>query len=238
MKKQLGNLGKLRIDIDQPMEMNFDTEFNKIVLLVGMNGSGKSMMLKLHWALGTIMAYVLGAKKAGVTVDTKAVTQYIMDGTFSDQNFNGLIVAYFEKGTLEIRIENGKVTQAGYELSAGVEEAATPVFMSGTLRKFSEIDQYLKTEKIVTREKMPEMYRLYDIVFVERLKSMLAGGYKAPETFKKSMLSFDGMDRYDFDTFSIENETVYFADKEGKKRALSSLSAGEQSLVNMILANS
>lgn len=235
--KDLGNIMKLSIHIDQPMKIDFDMEFQKLCLLVGLNGSGKSMMLKLHWALETIAVSVIHAKKAEQALDTKEVAQYVMDNTFSDQNFNGSITAYFTNGTLEIVLDKGKIIRASHEIDPEVKDAGVPIFMSANLRKFSEIDKYLKLEKMIGVEKMTEMYRLYDVVFIQKMKAKLANGYKAPKSFKDGMLKFDGMEKHEFESFCIENDSVKFVDKSGIKRSLSSLSDGEQSLVNMVLAN-
>lgn len=235
--KDLGALMKLSIHIDQPMKMNFDMEFQKLCLLVGMNGSGKSMMLKLHWALETTIVSVIQARKAGQPIETKEVAQYVMDNTFSDQNFNGSIIAYFINGTLEIALDKGKVVHAGHNIDSEVKDAGVPIFMSANLRKFSEIDKYLKMEKLVGIEKMTELYRLYDVVFVQQLKAKLTNGYKTPKSFKDSMLKFDGMEKHEFESFFIEDDSVKFVDKSGNKKSISSLSDGEQSLVNMVLAN-
>jgi hypothetical protein len=83
---------------------------------------------------------------------------------------------------------------------------------------------------------MLDFYRLYDVVYIETLKQKLANGLKPTKEFKDAMANEFSM-KYDFDTFAIENEGVVFIDKDGKRTNLSTLSAGEQSLINMNLAS-
>ena len=171
------------------MKMDFDMEYQAIALLVGMNGSGKSLILKINWVVSTIMATLINGKKMGHRLDPKETAQYVMDGTFSNQNFHGDITAYFENGTLEMSIDDGIVTMAGYD-AGGVEEVPTPIFMSTQTRTFDQIDMYLQMEKNLTREQLLDSYPLYDMVFIERMKVFFDGGMKASPLFKETVKNY------------------------------------------------
>jgi len=230
-EEHLGQLKNLKLNIDKPMTLNFDMEYNKLTLLTGLNGSGKSLIMKLNWAFETIMSILIhNPPSADETV------QYIMDSTFEQQDFNGEIEAFFPKGSLKAQFDNGKVKRVEYFVDPAVKIITPSLYMSTNTRTFTQINQFLKVEKLIkTEEEILSMYRLYDVVFVNVLKQKLGNGLKPTKNFKDSMANEFSM-KYDFDTFAIENESVVFIDKDGKRTDLSTLSAGEQSLINMNLA--
>lgn len=228
----LGNIDNLRFKIDQPMTLDFDIEYRSLNLMTGLNGSGKSLMNKACWAFGTIMS-ILHANPPSIN----EAAQYVMDKTFEQQNFNGEMEAKYPNGNLKMVLCNGKVTSVEYYVDPKVKVCTPPLYMSTNIRTFQQIDQYLKVEKMLSnKEDLLNLYRLYDVVFVELLKNKLSSGLKANDEFKKAILEQFKL-TYDFDTFAIENDSVVFIDKDGKRTNLSTLSAGEQSLVNMTLVS-
>jgi len=237
--KDLGHLKDLAINIDAPIKMEIPSmEFRSLMILVGQNGSGKSLVLKINWAVATIISSVVNAKAMGVPVDSTVLAQHIMDNTFTDQNFNGEIIANFDNGIIELVIEKGKVVRAGVETHPLVKQVSTPIFMSTDMRTFDQIKTYFKMQKMLgSDEKMLEMYRLYDIVYVKMLEQKLKGGWNCTDGFKKAINGFTGMEKYTYDSFHIEDDDVKLLDEAGEVRSLTTFSKGEQSLINMILAN-
>jgi hypothetical protein len=232
MEKSLGQIKNMRFDIDKPMALKFDIEYNKLTLFTGLNGTGKSLIMKLNWVFGTVMSLLIHHPPSA-----NETAQYIMDKTFEDQNFNGEMEAFYPNGSLKMFMENGKVMRVEYFIDPCVKVITPSLYMSTNTRTFTQINQYLKVEKhLPTKEEISNIYRLYDIVYIETLKMKLENGLKATQAFKDSM-SNDFSMKYDFDTFALENEAVIFIDKDGNKRDLSTLSAGEQSLINMSLAS-
>lgn len=109
--------------------------------------------------------------------------------------------------------------------------------MEETLRTFSQIDQYLKVESMVkTVEGMLELYKLYDVAFMTRMKQKLEGGLKVSEEIKDTLKNNFELN-VDLETIAIENNSVVYTDSKGKTSSLAMLSNGEQSLINMVLAN-
>lgn len=235
----LGHINSIQCDITAPLEMKaMDIELRNLSILVGHNGSGKSLILKLNWAFGTIASIFVLNPEAMTFIDQQNTAQFILNHTFESQNFHGTIGATFEKAQIKITLDNGTVTDLEFTAESNVTEATPPMFMSTTLRTFAQIDQYLKVEALVkTQEGMLELYRLYDIAFMERLKGRLSGGLKVSEDVKKSLKDKFEL-RIDLDTVSIEDKSVVYTDSTGKSGHLSHLSNGEQSLINMCLANS
>jgi len=228
----LGHLQNLKMDIDKPIQMKFEIEYKNLNLLTGLNGSGKSLIMKLGWSFETILSILITNPPSA-----NEAAQYILDKTFENQDFNGNIEATFKKGTLKLCMDNGKVSRAEFFIDPAVKVISPSIYMSTNTRTFIQINQFLKVEKLIkTEEELLSLYRLYDVIFVNVMKGKLKNGLKATQQFKESMSKNFDM-KYDFDTFAIENDSVIFIDTNGKKTELSTLSAGEQSLINMNLAS-
>ena len=233
---KLGHIGHMKIKTDQPVKMDFDMEYNQLVLICGTNGSGKSLVMKYNWALSTIASVMTNAAAMSPPLDK--VAQEIFDGTLEDQNINGKLSADFGNAKLELTFENGKVKSSKFHRDDDeVGIAPTPVFMSTVTRTFSQIQQYLQLEKAVGQEKMLKTYRLYDVVFVEKMKAALSKKIKLSENIKTALDNMD-MGKHDIQELTLEDETFFFFNKAGKKTNVSTLSNGEQSILNMILASS
>ncbi len=233
--KNLGHIRSMKIKTDQPVKMDIDMEYNQLLLFCGTNGSGKSLVMKYNWAMATIASIM--TNMAQMSPPLTKIAQDILDGTLEDQNINGELTAVFERGTLKLTLDHGKVVDGSYSPEDDVTRAAVPVFMSKVTRTFSQIQQYLKLEKEVGQEKMSKMYRIYDILYIEKLKHHLTTGFKLPENIKTALDGFD-MAKHDIQELILENENVYFLNKIGEKKSLSTLSDGEQSLINMSIAPS
>lgn len=236
--ENLGNINSVQVHLTAPLAVNYDVELRQLNLLVGMNGSGKSLILKLNWAFGTIMAGLVLSKEARTLPEIQDIAQYILDKTFEDQNFTGTLGAKFDKAHFTVTVDAGQITNLEYEVDSAIDDASAPVFMSTTLRTFAQMNQYLKTESLVKApEDMLEMYRLYDVAFMERFKMKCDGGLKVSEEVKKTLKENFEI-KVDVETISIENKSVVYTDSLGKTSSLAMLSNGEQSLINMVICNS
>lgn len=235
--ENLGHIKNIQCDITAPLAAKWDIALKELNLLIGLNGSGKSLILKLNWAIGTIVSTLILNKKAMLTSEMEQMVQFVLDKTFESQNFHGTIGATFEKASCKIVLDNGSVVSFEYTPQCTIDNASPPIFMSTTLRTYTQIDQYLRVEAIVkTQKDMLELYRLYDFVFIERLKQRLEGGLKISEEVKDSLKNKFGVEA-DLQMIRIENNIVVFIDSKGKTKSLATLSNGEQSLINMLVIN-
>lgn len=251
MTKTVGHIAKYNGEIDAPIKFKFkDFEFSKLALLVGTNGSGKTLILKINWCLSYIAEMFIAKKRAGDNSSTIDMVQYIFDKSFEDQDFNGELGCVFTNtGSIKIIFEKGKVTEAIIDIDDDVENQGLPIFMSKDTRTFDAYKRYLQTRKLIgikgdismnhpsLMEKLLEQYKLYDVIFLERIIGILL---QKPIILKKSMKESLN------DTFEItvqiesigldENKSeLYYVDSTGKVGLLTKLSAGEQSLINMIV---
>lgn len=235
--EDLGHIKNVQCDITSPMTAKWDIALRELNILTGLNGSGKSLILKLNWVFGTIASTLVLNKEAMLTSEIEQMAQFVLDKTFDSQDFHGTIGATFEKASIKIVLDKGQVTSLEYVTDCLIDKASPPVFMSTTLRTFSQIDQYLKVEAMVkTMEGMLELYKLYDVAFIARMKQRLEGGLKVSEEVKDTLKNNFDL-KIDLETIGIENNSVVYTDSKGKISNLAMLSNGEQSLINMVLAN-
>lgn len=238
--RALGHLQHLTINIDAPIKMKaMKMDFKSIMVMVGQNRTGKTLVLKINWAMAMIPCLYLALRKNdNVSTDVLApLAQELFDGTFEDQDFNGELGAQFKNGRIQVNLDKGRVTKVYVDLDK-VDTASPPIYMSTTMRLFSQIKTYLQTEKLVGHDdnRLMEFYRLYDIVFVRMLKEKIGGGKDIPENILGALKNFD-LDRYDWKSVRIDDKSVYVTDGAGKERDLATFSNGEQAMFNMMLAH-
>lgn len=239
---QLGHIVTATMKMSQP-PMNFeDVGFNRIMILTGQNGSGKSMLLKTQYAMNSLAnIIILTAGKGG---DFIGLAQYFFDGTFEDLDFTGdIIVNYNNMNSLSVTLSNGKVTECIPIIDANIDEPTPVIFMSKSMRTFDEIKMYLKIRKTSvddsephTLENMRNFYKLYDISYVEGLIGLVGAGLKVTEGFNKTMETFE-LTKLDIASFhySKADSEFYYKNSKNEKKSLNALSAGEQSLINMFI---
>lgn len=239
--RQIGHVRNMTIKLEEPA---FDIEkmdFKSISILVGPNGSGKSLVLKLNWMVNAIAMTITAARREGVPFDSKQLAQFTVSNTFVDCNFTGIVGAEWENGLLELILQDGKVEEVIMMIDDDVV-VPPPTFMSTDMRTFDQINKYLKLRKMFggSQQKLLEVYRLYDVMYVESLIPRMKKGIRVGKQLKATFEHFEPMGDYRFRSFHItddEEDMVYATYKDDEVRSLSILSKGEQSLINMFIAN-
>lgn len=217
---------KVKMKLIGEFAMDFDGTFPALTLMTGTNGSGKSVVLKMLFALDALRFF------------REEAAQFIVDNVFDDPNFTGTIEVTFETATPEgmktavtgIELDNGFVQRAWV-----VGEVPDPpmTYMSTRMRLFSEMDSYLKIRSFVTGDpativgQMLTSYKLYDVMYMEHLV------YKAPIKLDKSRFDDFWMTNV-FDQIIIQ-ENKFFGVRDGEVKAMSTLSNGDQALYNMLM---
>lgn len=242
-EKPLGQLKSMTIKIDSPIPLTIDNmEFNKLVLLTGLNGTGKTLIMKLNWTLATVFGvHILKGTlppAIGGSMNLEELTQYTFDHSFDDQNFNGMIAAEYDHGNISIGIDHGKVLSVNTSMDPQVEYSTPVIYMSTNMRTFEQIKQYLKIRKVVeSEERMVDFYKLYDIAYIKFLQSKIDKSYTLSESSKEELKKFD-LEKYDIQQVYINDDSVFWINSKDEHTDLSTLSKGEQSMINMLLANS
>lgn len=231
--KELGQMTQLNVDIDQPMKLKADLDMNALNLYVGKNGSGKSLILKMTWALATIMVFKIN--RTGTSeAEILQIAQYVWDNTFEDNNFNGLVGAIHPGGKISIGFKNGKVESLVINVDESIVDAPSPLFLSVTMRTFDEVERFFKLQDKIGIESMPEYYRLYDSVYAHKLKQAFEKGITVTKDIEYMLTKFE-LELYDIKSFGYKNDKFIYTNGAGEDKFISALSKGEQSLLNMKL---
>lgn len=250
--KTLGTTTSLNLNITKPVEFKDMTlETNMLTLLVGMNGTGKTLIMKFVWLVNTHINMLLSSIAHGIPFDEIVNAQFLLDNTFTDNNITGIIKVAFQYGDVcSIEAEEGRVTAVKTSVDDEVVPGGVPVFMSKETRLFSDIVQYIKTKKILglssgmpttesDMKKLLEMYRIYDIIYIEQFlmyietRTSEALLHKFNEQMKKGFEQFD-IELTDIRVDYTKSDILYSDDKH-TDRSVTSLGAGHQSVLNMFL---
>jgi hypothetical protein len=231
----LGHLKHMTLKIDLPIPMDFDMEYQSLVIMVGANGTGKSLILKLTWVLNTIMGIGIAKKISKLNLPVENLAQFTFDKSFENQNFNGMIKADYEHGQIVVGLDHGKVLSLDISSADEVDSVPTPIFMSTEMRTFDQIKRFLQLSKLSKNEDdILNFYKLYDITYVEFLKRKIGNNYILSEAFKERLSSFD-LGKYDIQSLQMTDDTMYFTNSKEEQIELTTLSKGEQSIVNMFI---
>ena len=227
----------LQFNVDVPLKMETEIEFNQLSLFVGVNGSGKTFVLINCFCLATL-SHMISVKNADILTD---IAQFVYDNSFSDQNINGIIKCIFgDDSTLSLEFKEGKVISMK---SSGLEgKKITPVkYLSSQMRTFDNISTYLKIRKqlkitdpeLIVAE-MIKYYKLYDVLYLEGLITKCP--IEIPNQVKSSLKThFDFED--DIIKFDInsEKDEFHLELSDGSKKKMTSYGKGHQSIINMTI---
>jgi len=243
--------------------MNFENmEWNKLVLLVGQNGSGKSFMLRKSFVFGFVGLTYHSALMQGTPVDLKEVIQFTVSHTFSDPDFSGTFMAEFDNGVvIEYEMADGIVTDCRL---TGLTKETKPFpgikFLSAEMRTFDDISWYLAMRKKITggmekalkeehMKELCEVFKLYDVIQIEGMINACPIVYpdlidfKAYDFGEKSPLGIDiDFEKGDFFTFRQKEDVLHSPGPSDSDEYVikycKTYSKGQQSLLNMFAANS
>lgn len=254
MKKKIavGSYKTLSTDI-LPGNNILNMDINSICLLVGKNGTGKTLILVLSWLVNYITASWVETKG---NIPLEKYADFLFQKSFDRCDWTGFVEAKYENLTVRIELDRGnvvKVTFTPNDPNVEFISAGLPVFMSKETRLFTQINQYLKLKKMMNLgaastfteqnlKDLTEMWRIYDIFFIERMVARISDpNFKVkPEIWDNLNKSFFEDDKKLVHISYDEIGCNFIIHEEKKDKTISKyhatmLSAGEQSLVNMII---
>lgn len=250
--KPLGTLKNILFDIDSPMDFETDINLRELTLMTGLNGIGKSLTLKVTWCINYIAQSYLMAKEQGLSnFPLLDFAQHAFNKSFDDQDFNGKIEVKFEddKNDVIIEFDKGKITKFDLNFQPNVISSGMPVFMSTETRTYSNIVKYLILRKSLgikgsmdntnahLFEGISDHYKLYDILFIERFITKLQKPLIFTKDLKDALKKFDLRFNVESIGLDLNKPEIYFIDDKGNVKSITSLSAGEQSIFNIIVSN-
>lgn len=231
-KKQKQGIRKLVLNITAPIKMDSEIELSQLAVFVGQNDSGKTLILKIAYALATIGL----SPGSPVKVDPKEAAQFIFDNTFTDQNFNGSLKAIYTEGSVSVDLHEGKV------LSVEITDLENPlpmIFMSTDMRTFDQMVLYLRmryqagTDPKIFMKMMLEAYRLYDFTYMEALIARCP--IRLPKPLTETLKNFDFKEPITSIEVDLEKCEFLAVLEDGSKKNIATYGKGHQAILNMFL---
>lgn len=251
-KKPLGHIQGIKINITSPIKMDFDMSYNTLMIMVGQNGTGKTFILKLTWVFATMANYFLLAVngKSTVPFNREATMQFLLDNSFTDHKMNGEITCVYEnQNQMHLKITDGTIDSLDITFKDNLQHSAQPIFMSKETRLFDDMLKYLKLKKMLSippgipaledhMNKLLEMYRIYDIIYMEHLFSNIEHktSRKFLEGFNRRIKTFDENIKLRELFIDYDKSDIFYSDDTHQQVSITTLGAGHQALINMILA--
>jgi ABC-type dipeptide/oligopeptide/nickel transport system ATPase component len=251
----LGQIKKLEVSFEDTtgsFKFNNDPsntlELNALTIFVGVNGSGKSMILKLNWLANFVTFSNLIAKESEIEkeyVGDDYFMQMCFEKTFRDaEDLKCKLKAYFSCGsTMSFEYDKGTILQYDINFAEDVDDGIKPIYMSSVTRLLSSIEDYIEfkkdlrerfdTQEEIIAKKMLEKYILPDLTYLEFRSHQLSEGITVPtdlgERFVKDF-------EFDFKPLLVylEDDKIHIRTDKGVKK-VRSLGAGHQALLTMML---
>ena len=248
-KNDCGRIETITVDGIASMNM-INMAHKDILLFVGPNGTGKTLVLVLVWVITMLaMIYI----RVGVAFKCHDILQWMLDKCFVDQDWTGKTGISFTNIDIGFELKDGKVIDVTANKKAQIVDIPMPIFMSKNTRTYEQIIAYYKTRKLLgihgevsitsmeDIEKLSGMFKLYDIFFMERLLTRFKAGLVVrPDISDKLHEMFSGVDRKFGKivkmTYDDTKTDILYEDSNGNIKSVNSLSAGEQSMLNMMTA--
>jgi len=250
---RLDRFTNTKLKFTNPIEINFDVKFKDLTLMCGANGVGKTFLNKMTWATMFIANSFLLQKEYNQKALSEDFTdidlvQFVLDTTFSDQDFNGEVKYYNIEpilGTpeefLDFTIVDGKVTNLEYDFQE-LTSAANPVYLSAQTRQFSAIESYTSIKDLMGIEQLASFehiekltghFPLYDIFAMELLINKFPMISEVLKHLKSTGSKLEE-ELPDITEMFVEKGKVY-GTIAGKKTRISNLGAGHQALLIMFI---
>lgn len=245
-QKQI-SIESISLDIDSPdLKIKaLDIEFKKISIFIGKNGSGKTLLFKMLYAMNQIANLHLYNESLpkGATINDLAL--YPIKTCIRDINFDfSMGIRYSNTSTLDVRFKDGKVVACTASLVKD-HEYVKMKFLSSKMRLFSAADMYLSfralhdpsNPKQLTPEIMSKLTETYDLFDIDAIENYII----------RSPIDVSQIDYICYDdtpegtpkikpqtiTVDLQNKSFNVTFDNGVTRKLQTLAAGEQAVIMM-----
>jgi len=242
---------KIKTNLTKPFNFKTDVDFNKLTILCGTNGVGKSFVNKLLWANSFYFNIMMMENFYGVKFNDKRSNEenleFILNSTFDEQEFEGTVKLYSSDDItnvphyyLEYTLVNGKVQDLDFDFPSKAQPSSPPVYLSKTTRDFDFLERYIKTKKMLgitnieTNEdldKLVEWFKLYDIFGADQMivKFSLIGDFVK----KWKEINPDLVQELDVVNLFVKDDKIYAEKTNGDIVRGTTLGAGVQAMLIM-----
>lgn len=245
-QKQI-NIESLSLDIDSPdLKMKeIDIEFKNLNLFTGKNGSGKSLIFKLIYAMNQIANLHLYEKSLPKGANMNDLALYPIKACIRDIDFDfSMGIRYSNTSTLDVVFKDGKVIVCTAYLAKD-HEYVKMKFLSSRMRLFSAADMYLSfralhdpsNPKQLTPEMMAKLTETYDLFDIDAMENYIL---RSPiDVSKIDYICYEDSpkdtpkSKPQTITVDLQNKSFNVTFDDGTTKRLQTLSAGEQAIIMM-----
>lgn len=216
---QVGHIKKIKTELTSPIELKVDCDINSLNVLVGQNGSGKSFVLVLSYAVHQVTNDLIMKGNN---------SNWILNSCFKSP-VTGFIRCEFENAWIEFKLNESKIEDLKYNLGK-VDTLTKALYLSSNMRTFSNVDMYMTLRQTMSVAQLCEIYPHYDMMYVEMLYAKCPFELKLNES-QKILAESTG--------FEVKDTNVSYDNgfKIGDKH-ISSLNSGSQAILTMLIAGS
>jgi hypothetical protein len=233
-EKSVGHIHSIMLKLREPPMNVENMEINKLNIMIGANGAGKSFVLVTSWVFAYISSTIVLSGINGPMLND--MVQFTVSNCYDIKDLTGEMGVVFESGAeIYIKLNEGKVETVNYSGFEGVTIPTGVSYMSSAMRTFEAISMYLKFRKMANNniEELLKTFKLYDVMQIE---SMIVRMPLKPSPQLLESLQALAMP-HEFTEFGVDlDHCDFYGIDNGKKRWLSSFSKGEQAILNMTIS--
>jgi len=237
--EKIVGVDSLEVKITKPMTIDFGIiEFNKLTLMTGMNGAGKSLLLVYSYVLTEIVTLVL---EELAPENIKIGAQFIMDKCFTKIDTTGVISGNFGESKITLTMEEGQILSVEATGFEDVTDVRKIKYMSSSMRTFESIKAYLRLRRVALDKlgsyenmatEMLDAYKLYDFKYMEMLIASMPFEHPMLIDSLKGFGMEDRVTAIDVDLTECDFFALY---EDGSKKYMTSFGKGHQSIFNMTM---
>lgn len=249
IRYSVGNILGMDIELSKPFPMYFiDFKVNKMTMMTGMNGTGKSVIMKINWIMSTIANYCCYKQDHQDKIDLENEINFLFEHTFSDNNFTGDITTRFENLDMKLELNEGKYVSFSFTTSKLLSPSNLSFYLSSETRLLSDHVKYMKMRKALGVisplgaidnkgfDTMLKVYKIYDVLFMEYYLRDL-NGYKITEEEQASMDKMES-NNLKYATIEVDQDACTIKNVDGEEsKDLTILSAGQQAIFVMFTSS-
>ena len=239
---------RIELKIISPIEFNDSVlKLKQMNVIIGENGSGKTLFNKLIWLTSVIKNYYILSHLDKSDNNWKEELNYIIKDTIEN-----LTCEWYENKTdklfevfgyrVEIKIENSQLKDIKIDSTIYKEELlSSPIYISSNVRNFNTFKMFNNLKKNILNKKNIESFedikkinqfglKIHDILYLEQISEKMKGVSKIvtlPQV--KELLNID-------DVYYDEQVSEPVLVKDEKTIPLSMASSGQQSIFMMLLS--
>lgn len=231
----MSNVNNIKIKFN---EIKFDLKnLKELTILVGKNGTGKSLVNKITWFINIVNATYHSSTLLKIDNINEVIIDILRKTFYDAATLHLEIEAEFETGNIELVIKDLNVESLN--VTTKEKDIVVPLYLSSNTRLFPAIQQILKNDILLSGGYIDVEdvdVPLYDILYSVRLKEAFEKQDYVP--FREDCIEML-KEHYELDFVAMQcrNNVFYIKDSTGKESQLSRLSNGEQALINMMSLN-